>query len=66
MTDAYLEQAKIYREDFDTEEAYNEKVQYYRDLVLTNFGSAYINESVVYEQVMIALRKYATNITYAA
>ena len=66
MTDAYLKQAQVNREDFKTEEEYNEKVEYYRDLVLTNFGSAYINESVVYEQVMLALRKYATNITYAA
>ena len=66
MTDAYLKQAQVNREDFKTEEEYNEKVEYYRDLVLTNFGSAYINESVVYEQVMLALRKYATNINYAA
>lgn len=66
MTNQYLEQANIKREDFDTEEEYNEKVEQYRDLILTNYGSAYINESVVYEQVMIALRKYATNITYAA
>lgn len=66
MTNQYLEQANIKREDFKTEEEYNEKVQQYRDLILTNYGSAYITENVVYEQVMIALRKYATNVNYVA
>jgi hypothetical protein len=66
MVEAYLKQANVNREDFKTEEEYNKKVEEYRNLILTNYGSAYITESVIYEQVMLSLRKYATNVTYVA
>ena len=50
---------------FKTEEEYNEKVEYYRNLVLTNFGSSYITESVIYEHVIGAMRGYANSVNYA-
>ncbi|MBR5448843.1 MAG: hypothetical protein IKV43_02545, partial [Clostridia bacterium] len=63
---SYLEQAKIYREDFKTDEEYNAKVDEYRDLIITNYGIKYVEESALYEHVVAALRQYATSVKYAA
>ena len=65
MTQAYLEQAGVNKTDY-TEEEYAEKEEYYRDLILTNYGSAYITESVLYEYVIEAMRGYANSVEYAA
>ena len=65
MTQAYLEQAGVNKTDY-TEEEYAEKEEYYRDLVLTNYGSAYITESVLYEYVIETMRGYANSVEYAA
>ena len=64
MLDAYLEQNKVNRDDFETEEKYNEEVEKYKSLILANYGEDYIMESVVFEHVMKTLRSYA-NIIYA-
>ncbi len=64
MIDAYLEQYGIYRDNYDTEEAYNKEVDKYRELILTNYGEDYILENAKYEHIMKVLRTYAT-LTYA-
>lgn len=64
MLDAYLEQNKVNRDDFETEEKYNEEVEKYKSLILANYGEDYIMESVVFEHVMKTLRSYA-NVIYA-
>ncbi len=64
MLDAYLEQYKIYRDNYDTEEAYNKDVDKYREIILTQYGEDYIMENAVFEHIMSTLITYA-NITYA-
>ena len=60
MVDSYLEQANIHPEDYKTEEEYNAKVQEYRDLILTNYGKAYVMENAIFECVMEVVITYAT------
>ena len=64
MTLAYLDQAGVVKDDL-TEEEYEEKVAYYRNLILTNYGSSYITETVLYEHVIGAMRGYANSVNYA-
>ena len=64
MTDAYLEQAGVNKTDY-TDEEYAEKEEYYRNLILENYGPSYITESVLYKYVIEAMRGYANNVNYA-
>ena len=60
MLESYLEQYKVVREDYDTEEKYQEQVDIYRNIINTNYGESYFRESVYFEYAMETLRSYAT------
>lgn len=64
ILDSYLTQYEVSRENFDTDEEYEEKVQYYRDMIDTQYGEAYFNEAAYFEYVMDIIRSNA-KITYA-
>ena len=65
MLDAYLEQYKVDRDNYDTEEEYNKQVEYYKSVILTQYGEDYITENALFEYIMDTLVTYA-NIKYAS
>ncbi len=64
MLDAYLEQYKVDRDNYDTEEEYNKQVEYYKSVILTQYGEDYITENALFEYIMETFLTYA-RVTYA-
>lgn len=62
MLDAYLEQYNVNREDFDSDEEYEEQVDIYRDMLEANYGEDYFTETVYFEHVMKILRANANKV----
>ena len=55
----YLEDVGCKRENFDTEEAYNERVALYKEQMIRYYGEDYFEENVYYVFAMKTLITYA-------